>query len=64
MTEDELGDKLKQLEQQEAGRKADPFLPLMAESEIEYYALQRWIENQYNIIEEVEPPEQPEHFYP
>jgi tRNA(His) guanylyltransferase len=30
MTEDELGDRLKQLEQQEAGRKADPFLPLMA----------------------------------
>jgi tRNA(His) guanylyltransferase len=30
MTEDELGNKLKQLEQQEAGRKADPYLPLMA----------------------------------
>jgi hypothetical protein len=44
--------------------KRDGYLHLIPESETEYYALQRWNENLYIVIEEVEPPEQPEHFYP
>jgi hypothetical protein len=42
--------------------KRNGHLHLIVESEIEYYALQRWRENQYIIIEEVKPQEHPEHF--